>query len=168
MYLRYDKKETEKWAVTVIARKYDKIYQDFEKNNETDGFDYIYTKEKIALEVSLVIPENEKRYYEYEKALEKKGNANESRIKGFKQFEDGRIKHFGGSIDEIINLTLERIKAKHSKAIRHNSQGEFNKVNLCLLINDGSLLGVETFRFYFKGLERYMFNKIFFLRNPIL
>lgn len=163
MYYRYDKEETEKWAVTTIARKYDKIYQGFEKNNETDGFDYVYTKEKVALEVSLVIPENEKRYYEYEKTMEKKGKANENRIKGLKRFEDGRIKHYGGSIDEIIHLTLERIKEKHNKALKHNSQGEFNRINLCLLINDGSLFGIETFRFYSKGLEQYIFDKIFFI-----
>lgn len=102
---RYDKDSIEPFAINTIAQSFNERYAQYYSPKNTDNFDFISPDKQSALEVTLILPENERKEYEYEKALDKNGKANLHEIKGVKTDENDRIlSYYGGSISEIKRL----------------------------------------------------------------
>lgn len=163
---RYDKTVIEPFAQTVIANSFDKSYQNYIQPHNPDNFDYISPDGKRALEISIVISQNEKRACQYEKALLKKGKdaVRVPRRKDFLVDKNNRIIAYGGgSMFEIRALISNRIVQKNDKARRRLQLNNIDCVDLCLCIVDGSLFDLQSFELSFSDLDHFVFNRFFFI-----
>jgi len=114
----------------------------------------------------LILPENERKEYEYEIALDKNGKANLHEIKGVKTDENDRIlSYYGGSISEIKKAIVGGINRKNRKALKRLINKKYSQVDLCLVIQDGALLDFNSFKYYFEEFYTldFLFRNIFFI-----
>lgn len=95
-YDRYDKNVIEPYALSTIAYSYDLSYKNYFRPKNTDNFDYISQDGKRALEISLVISENEREAYIYDKELNNKKDPDPLRIKDVRIEENGNIVSYRG------------------------------------------------------------------------
>jgi len=63
---QYNKETIEPFALNTIARSFDPKYSEYSSPTDTNNFDFISKDGTCALEVTLVIPENERREHIYE------------------------------------------------------------------------------------------------------
>ena len=56
---RYDKEIIEPFAISTIAKSYDRSYAFYYSPKDTDNFDYISEDGSKAIEISLIAPQNE-------------------------------------------------------------------------------------------------------------
>ena len=165
-YSRYDKRIIEPFALSVLAASFSSVFATYTKPQTTDDFDYVSADGNSALEISLILPENEKEAYVYERELHLKGkrNVKKSRIANalFNNKND-LVFHFGGSMQEISSLITNRIIEKDAIAKRRIEKGLISSVDLCLCIVDGSLYDIHSFRLALPSLNSYIFERIFFI-----
>ena len=64
---------------------------------------------------------------------------------------------------EMRSLILNRIEEKHKKALKRSSTREYDSIDLCLCIVDGSLFNLNSFKNSFTNLDAYVFENIFFI-----
>ncbi len=163
LYNRYDKNIIEPFALKTIANSYDKSYEKYIKPNDTDNFDYYSEDSKRFLEISLIITDNERRAYEYDKLWIKNKNPITRGIKNAVFSKDKKLcRYHGGEIQEICNMILERIIEKHKKAI-NRIKSKNDAIDLCLCINDGGILDFYSFILGFDDFNEYIFDNIFFI-----
>ncbi|WP_419574312.1 hypothetical protein [Ruminococcus sp.] len=163
---RYDKDSIEPFAINTIAQSFNERYAQYYSPKNTDNFDFISPDKQSALEVTLILPENERKEYEYEKALDKNGKANLHEIKGVKTDENNRIlSYYGGSISEIKKAIVDSINRKNRKALKRLMNKKYSQVDLCLVIQDGALLDFNSFKYYFEEFYTldFLFRNIFFI-----
>lgn len=164
-YKRYDKKTIESFAKNTISEKYDKKYSSYYSPSNSDNFDYISPSREDAIEITTAIPENEMNYYVFETQKAKgKSNLNYEKVKGLKLNANGEMKrYYGGSLQEIIELIYDRIESKQKKALTRTESKSYKHIDLCVCIQDGSLLDLSSFQREFSNLGKYIFDKIFFI-----
>ncbi len=164
---RFDKRIIEPFAIKTIAASYDKEYGTYYSPADTNNFDYISPTQEQAIEITSVIPKNEINVYKYEK-LKSKGKAHlsTSHIKWIKLKPNGDIySYYGGSISEINRTIRKSLESKHTKAIARLRYKPYKQVDLCICIQDGSLLDLFSFELSFTDLEKYIFDNIFFITS---
>lgn len=166
---RYEKKTTEPFAISVISKSFDSKYAEYIHPKDTDNFDFVSPDGKRAVEVVFAIPKNELSTYAYEKALSKnspesKREATKRKLKQAKFDNDGNIlRYYGGSIQEIIKIIKKRVTEKNEKVQKRKNFEEYESIDLCVGVQDGSLMDIWSYRnadFDFKDL---VFDNIFFI-----
>ena len=117
---RYSKEIIEKFAINVVAKSFNKKYSTYFSPENSDNFDFISPDETEALEVTLVIPENERREYIYEREKHKgKKDLKTNHIKNANFDSQGNIiSYYGGSMPEIKNAILDSLERKQQKACK--------------------------------------------------
>lgn len=163
---RYDKKIIEPFALSTIANSFDPIYADYQQPNSTDDFDFVSPDGKAALEVTIILPKNEEKAYEYDRAFQRKGKkaSKKQHIQNVQLKEDGHLAMYsGGTMDEIKTLIDARIKRKEEIARKRIRSSTVRTVDLCLCILDGSLFDKQSFESFFDKLDQHLFERIFFI-----
>lgn len=169
-YKRYSKEILEPFALRVLKFSFDSKYEEYFAPTNSDNFDYISSNGNNALEITSVITKNEMKEYIYEKlSASGKKNLKSSYIKDLQLTDDGHIQsYYGGSMSETISLIRKRLESKQKKALKRLEIKSYESVDLCMCINDGSLLDKYSFELAFKDLNKYLFNNIFLLLQHIL
>lgn len=162
---RYNKHIIEPFAIKTIAASYDKEYGTYYSPTDTNNFDYISPTHEQAIEITSVIPKNEINVYKYEKLKSKrKTHLRTSHIKSLKLKPNGDIySYYGGSINEINHAIRKSLELKHAKAVERIKNKPYKQVDLCICIQDGSLMDLFSFELAFTDLEKYIFDNIFFI-----
>ena len=137
--LKYSKNIVEEFAIKVISNSYDELYSNFVWNKQKDDFDFISTDDLAALEVTLCIDKNVEQVLSYESSLSKGNNPDPFRIKNSHIDDKNKelLLYYGGSMEEMRKLVIEKIKEKEEK--RKNRSKKYNRYELCLCVDDGSL-----------------------------
>lgn len=136
MAYNLDQGVLEKFAIKCLSEVHDS-YSELIWNQKDDNFDYVSNNDKgLALEITSVIPESIKRLTQYEKAFEKHGEADQTRLPGAKFNSDGTVKcsqeTFWGEIPVKI---IERLEEKNHKAKCRIEKGQaFERYELCICI----------------------------------
>ena len=161
----YDKRNIEKYAIETIAASYDSKYAKYQPPIDCDNFDFVSIDGKNALEVTLVIPANERQAHIYEIERGKgKTKLDPQRIKWAKLKPDGALhSYYGGSMAEIRQAILDSIEHKQEKALRRLKSKNYLSVDLCICVVDGSLFDILSYEMSFPNLDRFVFQNIFFI-----
>ena len=164
-YKRYSKGVIEPFAIEAIAKSFNSKYAEYRQPTNTDNFDFLSPDGLCAVEVVTVIPENERKAYVYESELSKgKINLKTSGIKGLVLKEDGSLfSYYGGSISEIIDAIKKAIKGKSTKAERRKHLQHFDSVDLCVCVQDGSLMDLRSYQLVDFDFSEIPFANIFFI-----
>lgn len=162
---RYSKEVIEPFAIAVIAKSFDIKYAQYIHPTDNDDFDYITLDGLHAVEAVLVIPENEKKAYEYEVQLSKgKTHLRINRIKDAVIREDGSLlSYYGGSLRSLIASIKEAVNVKCNKAKRRKAIKAFETVDLCVCVQDGSLMDLHSYRIAGFDFSESQFDNIFFI-----
>ena len=167
---RYDKRITEPFAISVISKSYDLKYAEYIQPEDTDDFDFVSPDGKRAVEVVFVVPQNEMNAYKYEKAFykensaESKKNATKEKIKQAEFDEYGNIIcYYGGSLQEIIKKIKNTVATKNEKAKKRKNFENYESVDLCVGIQDGSLMDIRSYRNAGFDFDDFIFDNIFFI-----
>ena len=162
---RYEKKITEPYAIKVLSMSFDSKFNEYMSPSNPDNFDYISPDGQSALEVTIAISQNEKEAYIFEKSAAKgKKKLDETKVKELVLNDNSEIRsYYGGTIAEIKKIIRCRIDEKQYKALKRLKNNPVNKLDLCVLINDGGILDKTSFEWYFDDLNKYVFNNIFFV-----
>ena len=162
---RYSKEIIEKFAINVVAKSFNKKYSTYFSPENSDNFDFISPDETEALEVTLVIPDNEQREYIYEREKHKgKKDLKTNHIKNANFDSQGNIiSYYGGSMPEIKNAILDSLERKQQKACKRLKDKNYQNIDLCFCIQDGSLFDLFSFKIAFDNLDKYIFQNIFFI-----
>ncbi len=162
---RYSKDIMEPFALKVLSLSFDSSYGEYYAPTNSDNFDYISLDRNSALEITSIISKNEMQVYIYEKSKAKgKQNLKHSMIRDLNLKDDGNIEsYYGGSMSEIKVAIIKSIDKKQNKALKRLKEKQYNCVDLCLCINDGGLFDKYSFELAFTELDKYLFNKIFFI-----
>ena len=162
--LNYSSNTIEQFAINILSLSYDCMYSDFIWNKKNDNFDYTSKDSKIALEVSLVIPENIERVLAYQ-------NSNKPDISTIQLHKldqnDNLIRYYGGSICELKKKIIDTIKKKNLKALRRQNNN-IEKYQLCLCIHDGGLFEYPDEWDFLKSnidIQVSIFNQIFLITD---
>lgn len=123
---RYSKEVIEPFALSTIAKSFHLRYGQYYSPKDTNNFDYLSQDGAKALEITMVVSENEKQGMIYEKELDKGKHPIPERVSRAKINEQGKlISYRGGSMSEIrhlIRLRLEEKNAKACKSIETNGE----------------------------------------------
>lgn len=162
---RYGKKVMEPFAISVIARSFDSRYADYTQPENTDDFDFVSPDGLHAVEVVSIIPENEKNAYEYELQLSKgKTELRKNRIKDAVFKEDGSfISYYGGSFHSIITMIRNTVENKCNKAKRRAENHYYETIDLCVCVQDGSLMDLRSYQLANFDFSDVPFDNIFFI-----
>ena len=162
---RYNKVVIEPFAISVIAKSFDAKYAQYIHPTDDDNFDYISLDGLHAMEVVLVIPENERKAYEYEVQFSKgKTHLRINRIKDARIREDGSLlSYYGGSLRSLIAAIKDVVKIKCSKSKRRKAIKSFVTVDLCVCVQDGSLMDLHSYRIAGFDFSESKFDNIFFI-----
>lgn len=165
LHRRYSKDVMEPFALTVISKSFDSRYSEYTRPTDTDNFDFISPDGVQALEVVSIIPDNEIKAYEYEtQHFKGKTNLNVKIIKCAKIKENGSLlAYYGGSIGEIIRLINERVVEKCEKAKRRSAMHKYESVDLCVCVQDGSLMDLQSYIIADFNFTETPFKNIFFI-----
>lgn len=157
--LNYKKELVEPFALNTIACSYDKSYKYYLWNKSEDNSDFVSPNGETSLEVSVVIPLNIQRAVVFESSKK----ANISYVKDAEIGENGLLKKFyGGSIEELKQLIIERVYEKQDKAKNRNKK--YTTYELCLCIDDGGLFEYEREMFFLLN-HKTIFSKIFLITS---
>ncbi|WP_294466559.1 hypothetical protein [uncultured Ruminococcus sp.] len=114
---RYSKNVIEKFSIDVIAESFDKRYGTYIAPKDSDNFDFISPDKTSAIEITLVIPENEQKEYVYE--IEKhrgKENLKTENIKNLRLDSQCNIaSYYGGSMAEIKNAIITSLEKNNKR-----------------------------------------------------
>ena len=114
---RYSKEIIEPFAISTIAKSFDSEYGNYYSPKDTNNFDYLSLDGTKAIEITVVVPENEKQGMIYEKELAKGKHPSVGKVSRAKTNENGNlISYRGGSMSEIRSKIKERIEEKNAKA----------------------------------------------------
>lgn len=167
---RYDKGITEPFAISVISKSFDSKYAEYSQPEDTDDFDFVSPDGKRAVEVVYVIPPNEMNAYKYEKAFSKenssesKKKATKEKVKQAKFDEYGNIRcYYGGSLQEIIKGIKNTVATKNEKAKKRKNFEKYESVDLCIGVQDGSLMDIQSYRNAGFNFDEFIFDNIFFI-----
>ena len=161
---RYSKEIIEPFAISTISKSFDSEYGNYYSPKDTNNFDYLSLDGTKAIEISVVVPENEKQGMIYEKELAKGKHPSVGKVSRAKTNENGNlISYRGGSMSEIRSKIKERIEEKNAKALTRMNQSSYQKVDLCICVADGSLFDLYSFQLSFDNLQNYVFDNIFFI-----
>ena len=161
---RYSKEVIEPFALSTIAKSFGFEYSQYYSPKDTNNFDYLSPDGTKALEITIVVPENEKQGLIYEKELAKGKHPTLGRVSRAKINEQGNlISYRGGSMSEIRHLIRSRLEEKNSKAVSRMKKAVYEQVDLCICIADGSLFDFFSFQLSFDDLRKYVFDNIFFI-----
>ena len=161
---RYSKEVIEPFALSTIAKSFDLRYGQYYSPKDTNNFDYLSQDGAKALEITMVVPENEKQGMIYEKELAKGKHPIPDRVSRAKINEQGKlISYRGGSMSEIRRLIRLRLEEKNAKALSRMEKNAYQQVDLCICIADGSLFDLFSFQLSFDDLQKYVFDNIFFI-----
>ena len=169
LFERYEKGTTELFALSVISKSFDSKYAEYIYPQNTDNFDFISPDDKRALEVVFAIPQNELNTYAYEKALSKnspesKKEATKRKIKQAKFDKDGSIlRYYGGSIQEIVKIIKKRVAEKNEKAKKRKNFEKYESIDLCVGVQDGSSMDMQSFQMADFNFKDLVFDNIFFI-----
>lgn len=166
---RYDKHITEEFALRTISKSFDSYYGQYNFPKDTDNFDAISPDNNRALEVTLVISQNNREGYIYEKQFAQgKTNLRTNHIKWAKTDSSGKLLQWqGGPIDEIINEIKNFISKKEAKAKKRLSYSTFDFVDLCICIDDGGWFDENDFPRINIDLSNTIFKNIFFITSSL-
>ena len=64
---------------------------------------------------------------------------------------------------EIKNAILDSLERKQQKACKRLKDKNYQNIDLCFCIQDGSLFDLFSFRIAFDNLDKYIFQNIFFI-----
>ncbi len=166
LFMRYDKKITEPFAISVISKSFNSKYAEYIQPKDTDNFDFVSPDGKAAIEVVCVVPQNELKAYEYEKLLKIGKNPSKEKVKQLKADNGGQVvSYYGGSINEIIKSIKDVVATKNVKAKKRNSIKKYKSVDLCVCVQDGSLMDIKTFQYSDFDFSSYVFRNIFFITS---
>lgn len=162
---RYSKNVIEKISIDVIAESFDKKYGTYIAPKDSDNFDFISPDKTSAIEITLVIPENEQKEYVYEIDKHRgKENLKTEIIKNLRLDSQGNIaSYYGGSMAEIKSAIITSLEKKQQKALKRIKVKNYQYIDLCLCIQDGSLFDLNSFKMAFTNLDKYLFQNIFFI-----
>lgn len=139
----YQSKNTEKFAIELLSNVVSPEYSTYRWNDKKDDFDFISLDGTKALEVSLIIPENIQNAIKYESSLERGKKPDIRKVECGEVTPEGELVcYYGGSMEEIRTLLLERIAKKDGKA-RRKQKPSITCYELCLLVSDGGLFHKE-------------------------
>lgn len=163
-YNCFDKNVIESFALSTIAKSFDYNYSSYFSPADTNNFDYLSQDRKKALEVTSVIPENELQAFIYDKKLAQGNRPQLKKVRDAVATKSGAlISCAGGSMPEIENLIMFRIKEKNKKALSRMNKATYQQVDLCICISDGGLFDLRSFQLIFTDMREYEFNNIFFI-----
>lgn len=161
---RYDKEIIEPFAISTIAKSYDPSYAFYYSPKDTDNFDYISEDGLKAVEISLIVPQNEIRGFVYQKELQKGKVPSFKKINEAKVNDEGQLIYYnGGSMSEVKRLIRERLEEKNEKALKRIEKHSYQAIDLCFCVADGSLFDCFSFELAFADLKKYVFDNIFFI-----
>jgi len=164
-FKRYDKGIIEPYALCVISKSFDSKYAEFYQPKDTDDFDYISPDGLHAVEVVLIISDNETKAYQYENELQKgKKNLDIKRIKDIEIKADGILyRYYGGSLGAIVNSIRDTIRKKSRIAKKRNATHQFETIDSCVCVQDGSLMDVHSYQIADFDFSDTPFDNIFFI-----
>ena len=162
---RYNKKIMEPFALNVISKSFDCKYAEYSQPSNTDEFDFLSPDGLHALEVVSVFTKNEREAYQYEVQLSRgKYGLKSSRIKGAFLRDDGSLfSYYGGSLHTIIDQITQTFQNKCNKAIRRQSIKHYKTIDLCICVQDGSLMDLHSYQIAGFNFEKSPFDNIFFI-----
>lgn len=164
-FARYDKNTMEPFAISVIAHSFSSVYSEYIQPTDTDNFDFISPDGLHALEVVSVIPKNEINAYEYEAQLSKgKKNLKLDKVEWAKVNEDGSLSsYYGGSLRSTIEMIMGAVKKKCAKAKGRKNFCQYESIDLCVCVQDGSLMDLHSYQIADFDFADIVFNNIFFI-----
>lgn len=171
LFERYEKGTTEPFALLVISKSFDSKYAEYIHPKDTDNFDFVSPDGKSTLEIVFAIPQNELNTYAYEKALfknspESKKEATKRKIKQAMFDKDGNIlRYYGGSIQETIKIIKKRVAEKNEKAQKRKNFEKYESIDLCVGVQDGGLMDMQTFQIADFDFKDLVFDNIFFITS---
>lgn len=163
-FKRYSKEIIEPFALNTIGLSFDSKYLLYKAPLNSDNFDFISPDGKKALEITLVITENERNAYQYE--IEKAKGKNKldlSRVNYLKISDEHLDLYYGGSMSEIKSAIFEAIKNKQIKAETRIERTGVETIDLCICMYDGSLLDLNSFKLFNLDINNVIFDNIFFI-----
>ena len=162
---RYNKKVMEPFAITVIAKSFDTKYAQYVHPIDDDNFDFISSDGLHAMEIVSVIPENEKKAYQYEVQLSKgKIDLRANKIKDAVVREDcSLLSYYGGSLRSIITAIKKAVDYKCKIAKRRKTIKSYETVDLCVCVQDGGLMDLYSYRIADFDFKESQFDNIFFI-----
>lgn len=164
-FKRYEKETIEPFAISVVSKSFNSKYAEYIQPKNTDNFDFVSPDGKSGVEVVTVLSENERNAYVYEKLLSK-GNQNLSKekVKQATFDEGGRIQwYYGGSLQEIIKSIKIAVETKDKKAKNRKIFEKYESIDLCVCVQDGSLMDLCSYQNAGFDFENYVFDNIFFI-----
>ena len=136
--LNFDSNRIEDFAIKVIQKSYDNLYEQYVWHGKDDNFDFTSSNDKFALEVASIIPLNELNVIQYEKALDKGKKPDARKVVDACINDKGEmLTYYGGSMSEIRSAVLKMISQKELKRKRRSKADVIYE--LCLIIDDGGL-----------------------------
>lgn len=164
-YKRYSKEVMEPFAIQAIAKSFDSKYAEYTQPTNTDNFDFLSPDGLSAVEVVSIIPDNERKAYVYGLELSKgKTNLKTSGIKRAVFKEDGSLFcYYGGSVPEIIKAIKNAVTEKSTKAERRKQIRRFDSIDLCVCVQDGSLMDLQSYQIADFDFSESPFANIFFI-----
>lgn len=155
--LNFHKSKIEPFAIKTISLSYDTRYSSFTYNASDNNFDYNSKDNTIALEVSTIIPKNIQNVLRYANSL----NPKIDKVINAKVDNNGNLKsYYGGSIQELKDLIIDRIKEKEEKGKRKNKV--YLEYELCLCVLDGGLFE-HIYELNFIKNQTTFYKKIFII-----
>ena len=165
MFDYLNKKTTEWYAIKELSYFYEE-YKYYVHPKEDDNFDFISPDGITGLEITTIIPKDYLNQFENEKIIAK-GIKSSHKIECY-SLGNGKIAFHGGSLKEIIDITAKRINNKSEKAEKRIINGQSQKAELCLLIEDGNLFDEFSFESIKPIIEKSIFKKLYIITSQFV
>lgn len=167
-FKRYDKNIIEEFALRVISKSYDIDFDTYISPDNTNNFDFISVDGRKALEVTTVIPENEKQVYIYEKEFYGgKKQLKVDRIENVTLKKNGEIDNYYtlDVLPEIKNKVLSSVCNKNNIALKRKENACIDIIDLCVCIMDAGMYDINSFKINFTDFKDCIFRNIFFITS---
>lgn len=164
MSLTYKKECTQTFAKKVLGNSYDIDYLSFDELENTDNFDLVSKDKKTAVEITLVITENEKYVVEYEVNYFKGKKLKKNEDSSFVYDRDGRLRFYADNSENLFNSIKKAIETKNEKA-KKRLCANIEKYELCLLVSDGGIFDKLFVEQLISFTDKIVFNKIFVITS---
>ena len=165
--LNYSSEIMEKFAIRVLSKSFDQIYENYIWHNKDNDFDFTSQDDTIALEVATILPQNIINVIQYEKTLDNGKIPDIYKVISAHVDSDGELlSYYGGSMYEIRKAIVNMIDKKESKRI--NRTKKYVRYELCLCIDEGALFNtVRDFEFIINSniLNRTGFSRLFLITS---
>lgn len=70
---------------------------------------------------------------------------------------------YGGSIQEIIKIIKKRVTEKNEKAQKRKNFEKYESIDLCVGVQDGGLIDMQSFQMADFNFKDLVFDNIFFI-----